>query len=369
VLTGDYQEPGVADIADYPVRRILGRQLGSEKLNKLAECRKFLRVVGEVQPQLIYFWSQSEICLALAPLARLRGIPAAFFLSDTSFVSWRVGAWLFNWARRNKFIRAVFGRSLLVTGYPIVKGHPCHFASQFLWDVARRHNISVSETASEVIHWGISPALLPADIRERRPARRLLYAGQLIPEKGVHTAIAALGYFAGEAEFATITLTIAGGGRNLEYEKALRALPAQLGIGERVQFLGKIPRETLSSIYREHDILVFPSEWEEPFAITPLEAMAAGLVVVGTLTGGSGELFRDRETAMTFATGDAKDCARAIRELVLNRDLWESISHTGKQEVLEHHTLEVMVDRIEASLGQICGVRPVSHAGEPAVYG
>ena len=58
-------------------------------------------------------------------------------------------------------------------------------------------------------------------------------------------------------------------------ERQLRALPAQLGVAERVHFLGKVPRTDLPGVYARHDVLIFPSEWDEPFAITPLEAMSA----------------------------------------------------------------------------------------------
>jgi glycosyltransferase involved in cell wall biosynthesis len=75
--------------------------------------------------------------------------------------------------------------------------------------------------------------------------------------------------------------------------------------------------------------------------------------VVGTTTGGSGELFRNRETAMTFAAGDATDCARAIRELFADRELFEKISRNARQEVREKHTLDAMVDKIENSLRQL----------------
>ena len=80
---------------------------------------------------------------------------------------------------------------------------------------------------------------------------------------------------------------------------------------------------------------------------------ASGLAVVGTMTGGSGELFRNRETVLTFRAGDAADCARALRELCANRELFEKISTDGQREVREKLTLDVMVDKIEASLQKL----------------
>ena len=71
-------------------------------------------------------------------------------------------------------------------------------------------------------------------------------------------------------------------------------------------------------------------------------------------TGGSGELFRNRETAMTFRAGDAADCARAIRELCADRELLETITRNARRVVQEQHTLEKMVDVVEAGLQQLC---------------
>jgi len=317
--------------------------------SKGAECQKLIKAYREFAADLVYFWNQGGLCQWLPVVASWLRWPMAFFLSDTNFVSWRVGAWLAGPARRSTLLDAVMGKSFLVVGWPVMRNRPCHFASQFLRDVARQEAIPVAERGSAVIHWGIDPARFRPPAEGRWPLRRILYAGQMIPQKGVHTAIAAFGLLARESAFADFTLTLAGGG-HAEYEKQLREMAAQLKISDRVHFLGRVPRLELPGIYVEHDVLLFPSEWEEPFAITPLEAMAAGLVVVGTTTGGSGELFRNRETAMTFAAGDAADGARAIRELCADPTLVETIRRRALHEVTARYTLASMVDRIEGGL-------------------
>ncbi|MEY4916955.1 MAG: hypothetical protein RL616_868, partial [Verrucomicrobiota bacterium] len=253
-------------------------------------------------------------------------------------------------SRKNSLVRLLFGKSFLVRGWPVVENRTCHFCSDFIRQTAVKNGVAFAPHNSVVAHWGIEPAEFTASPRPRWPVKKLLYAGQMIPEKGIHTAIAALGLLAKENNFSDLTLSLVGGGMRPDYEKELRAQPAQLGIADRVNFLGKIPRAELPRVYAEHDVLIFPSEWDEPFAITPLEAIASGLNVVGTTTGGSGELFRNRETAMTFAAGDAADCARAIRELCAGQELFEKISFNARLEVRSQHTLEAMVDKIEASL-------------------
>jgi glycosyltransferase involved in cell wall biosynthesis len=317
---------------------------------KRVECDKLLKMAHAFAPDVIYFWNQDGLCRWLPLAVQWGGYRQAFFLSDTSFTAWRVGAWLAAAARKFPFIHGIFQRSFLVRGKSVIRNRACHFASDFLRRLAAEQGIEVSERDSLVAHWGIEPARFTVPRPKRWPLRKLLYVGQIIPQKGVHTAITAFALLSKEKEASEFTLTVAGGGQNPEYERMVREMPVRLGIAERVEFLGRVPRADLPRIYAEHDVLVFPSEWEEPFAITPLEAMAAGLVVVGTTTGGSGELFRNRETAMTFAAGDHADCARAIRETCGNPELYETMSDRCRKEVLSTYTLEQMVDRVERGL-------------------
>ena len=353
VLTGDFHhDPTPNSPAETGIERSLQYNRGpaSPPHNKRAECRKLIGAIKQFSPDAVYFWNQAGVSFWLPLAAWWHGCRLSFFLSDTNFVSWRIGAWLAGTARKHPLIRALLGKTFLVRGWPVIQNRPCHFASEFLRQVAVRDGIAVAPRDSIVAHWGIEFAQFPTAPRTRWPLRRLLYVGQMIEQKGIHTAIAALALLAKEKEFSDLTLTLAGGGMQPDYEKKLRGLPVELGIAGRVHFLGKVPRTDLPRIYAEHDVLLFPSEWDEPFAITPLEAIHCGLAVVGTTTGGSGELFRNRETAMTFAAGDAADCARAIRELCADRELFEKISWNARSEVRARHTLDAMVDAIEASL-------------------
>jgi glycosyltransferase involved in cell wall biosynthesis len=324
--------------------------LGAPPHDKRVECSWLAQALKKFQPDVVYFWNQTQLSYWLPFTAHWLGYRCAFFLSDANFTSWRIGAWLAKAAPKNFVVRALFGTTFLVRGWPIMENRTCHFASEFLKQVAAKHGITPAPRNSVVAHWGVDQSPFAGATRARWPVRRLLFAGQLIEQKGVHTAITALGLLAKEKQFSELTFSIVGSGYFPDYENQLRAQIAQLGLERRVNFLGKVPRPELPRLFAEHDALIFPSEWEEPFAITPLEAIASGLVVIGTTTGGSGELFRNRETAMTFAAGDAADCARAIRELSADRELFEKISNNAQRVVRENHTLKAMVDKIERSL-------------------
>ena len=356
VLAGSQGGSGAAGNSE-GVERTLRIEWGRHTASKREECRKLGDAVTKHQPDVIYFWNQAGLSYWLALYARwsLRR-KTAFFLSDTNFVTWRVAAFLARRASgKGKFARmlnVVFARTILLGGYPIIGGQTCHFASRFLKEWAEKQGIRVAAN-SIIAHWGIEQRLFAAEPRERWPVGRLLYAGQIIPEKGVHTAISALGLLAQEPGMELLSLDIAGGCQYPDYEKKLRDLARTAGVAERVRFLGRVQREQIAAVYREHDVLVFPSEWLEPFAITPLEAITAGMAVAATNTGGSGELLRDGETAAVFEAGNAQACADAIRRLATNRELFEKVRANAAREVAAYHTLDGMVDLIEGSLVEL----------------
>jgi glycogen(starch) synthase len=106
----------------------------------------------------------------------------------------------------------------------------------------------------------------------------------------------------------------------------------------------------MPAVYRAHDALLFTSECAEPFAVTPLEAMASGLPVIATTTGGSRELFRHRVNALTYTAGDARELADRIRELAADDALRARIAAAGRAEVRATYAEDAIVDRIEAYL-------------------
>ena len=78
--------------------------------------------------------------------------------------------------------------------------------------------------------------------------------------------------------------------------------------------------------------------------------MAAGLVVIGTTTGGTGEILVEGETGLTFPAGDAEQLAAQIRRLVDDPVLCRRLGDSGCRTVREYYTLGRMVDELEAEL-------------------
>ena len=119
-----------------------------------------------------------------------------------------------------------------------------------------------------------------------------------------------------------------------------------------------IPREQLEDVYHSHDIFLFPSIWEEPFSIVLLEAMAHGLAVIATQTGGSAEILRDRENCVIFPPGNAEELANRIELLIHHPELTEQIKVKAIETIHAHYALDKIVDEIEKFLTQIIQEHP-----------
>ena len=109
----------------------------------------------------------------------------------------------------------------------------------------------------------------------------LLFVGRLIERKGVHLLIEAVaGLAAGQP---TPTLTIVGDGPE---RQRLEAMTRRLGLSDRIAFRGQLGREALAAAYRDAAILVLPAVTDAMPNVV-LEAMASGLAIVTTRTGGA----------------------------------------------------------------------------------
>lgn len=206
-----------------------------------------------------------------------------------------------------------------------------------------------------VVYNGVETDLFtPAGLDKNKPSPglSLLYAGSLVPHKGVHTAVEAMALLAQRPEIDALRLSIAGSGHPA-YEAYLKKLVAQKGLGDRVQFLARVSRAEMPSLLRKFDVLVFPSTWDEPLSRMMQEAMSAGLVVVGTPTGGTPEILLEGETGLIFEPGNAGCLAARLEQLAGDSSLRSLLARNARQVVLERFDLGRMIDEIEAYLEQV----------------
>ena len=148
---------------------------------------------------------------------------------------------------------------------------------------------------------------------ERRAALdvNVVCAARLIERKGQHHLLEALARLHGSCR-RPVRVTLVGTG---DAEPKLRDLAARLQIAEAVTFQGYVPREAMAQVYQGADIFVLPSQ-QEGMSIALLEAMASGLPVVVTQTGGTDELVTKGLNGDIVPWADVPALTQALKTLV-----------------------------------------------------
>jgi glycosyltransferase involved in cell wall biosynthesis len=111
--------------------------------------------------------------------------------------------------------------------------------------------------------------------------RDVVFLGRLQPYKGPDILIDALAQLAASGQ--RLSATVIGGGPE---DAALKAQAQRLGVADQMEFTGPLRGETLARKLNAHRVMAIPSRGEEAFAITALEGLACGCVIVGALSGG-----------------------------------------------------------------------------------
>ena len=140
-----------------------------------------------------------------------------------------------------------------------------------------------------------------------------------------------------------IKLQILGDGPD---EKKLKDLAKELKVDDIVQFLGHIEPEYVYEYLTVADIFVRPSR-SEGLGSSFLEAMGAGLPIIGTKMGGIPDFLKDGETGLFCKVDDPKDLAEKIKKLMMDEDLARRIAENGRRLVLEKYDWNDIAQRME----------------------
>ncbi|MCX7840453.1 MAG: glycosyltransferase [Anaerolineae bacterium] len=181
---------------------------------------------------------------------------------------------------------------------------------------------------------GVDPELFQPRARDT-DARAFVvgYIGRLVAEKGVWTLLAAI------ADLPTAQLALVGDGAlrgEIEHWVATRQLET------RVRVVPAMPHEEIARVLNTLDVLVLPSQttatWKEQFGHVLIEAMAAGVPVIGSDSGAIPEVIG--EVGIIFPEGDARALRDAIHTLQNDVARRAQLAQHGRARVLAHYTHE-----------------------------
>jgi glycosyltransferase involved in cell wall biosynthesis len=200
----------------------------------------------------------------------------------------------------------------------------------------------------EVIHLGVPTRDFEFTRREpRQPGQPLglLFAGSLWEGKGPQTAVRALGRLVRSGVPAH--LDVCGGGAS-DFVDYLEGVIDEEGVSEHVTLHGRVERAVVRRFCQTVDVLVFPSEWDEPFAAVPIEAMSSGMAVVATTAGGTPEAIVDGETGLLVPPADPDALCAALRRLALDDALRLRLGEQAARVARERFDIDRYVDRLES---------------------
>ena len=300
--------------------------------------------------------------LALVPGYLGAGVAAAWRLGrrrayDVVHVHWAVPHGLAGWAAA----RAA-GGALVTTFYGAeIRWAERRFppARAFLrWYCRRSRLVAISESTRAmiapyaegrpvtVIPYGVPlPEGEPGPRVDAPGPPRILFVGRLVARKGVDRLLDAL---------ATISdrewkLEIVGFGPERD---PLERRAAELGLSDRVEFLGRVSSEELVAAYRRATCFVLPATLDERadtegLGVVLLEAMSYGVPVVATRRGGIVDIVEDGRTGL-LVEDEPRALARAVARILDDPKAGCALGVAGRSSVRERFGWDSIVDRLDA---------------------
>jgi glycosyltransferase involved in cell wall biosynthesis len=307
------------------------------------------RLIAFLCPALIVLWNLGMASAAPLLAARLSRRPFLVHVADKWLLHCLydpTGPWppatragvLHHWARRRIMqqpLRALCG------SFPVIA----------ISDFVRRYYLRAGLSAQDIqtVHLGVATEEFRPGQRGRGEwsSARALCVGSLWEGKGVHIALQALGQLVRAGRGYGMHLDVYGEAAQ-PYESLLLALVQSERTTDHVTFHGRVDRAGVIRAMQDHDLLIFPSLWDEPFAAVPIEAMSCGLPVIATRCGGTPEAITDGVDGLLVAPGDVAGLAAAWARLADDPHERHRLGQQARATAVERFDFTDYIDRLEA---------------------
>ena len=181
-----------------------------------------------------------------------------------------------------------------------------------------------------------------------KPTRDYLFwAGRVIDKKGPEEVIKV-------GHHLKMNVVLAGEVTEVDYfEKKIR--PHIDGV--HVQLAQHENREHIIALYQNAKVAVVPTKWNEPFGLVPVEAMACGTPVVSYDRGGVAETIAEGTGFLVKEEEGVEGLVRRVKQILdLSPDQYGTMCEKARQHVLDHFSVDTMVDGYENVYAKILGV-------------
>jgi glycosyltransferase involved in cell wall biosynthesis len=158
---------------------------------------------------------------------------------------------------------------------------------------------------------------------------RILFVGNIIERKGLHTVLEAVQELSGKFHVDVVGSLDS----DPRYAQQMQSFAHANGITPQVTFHGSLDKEPLIETFKHAHTLVVPSSYEG-FGIVYLEGMGFGLPAIGTTTGAAGEVIEHDKTGFLIQPGDSRSLAERLRFLMEDRAALTRLSLNARRRYL-----------------------------------
>lgn len=178
---------------------------------------------------------------------------------------------------------------------------------------------------------------------------RLIFIGNLIPRKGLHTLLDAIQSTPEDS----LTLTVVGGAlSDAGYARHILKQANNGRLQNRVRLLGSLTQAELIKQLKHHHLLVVPSSYEG-FGIAYLEGMGIGLPAIGTTSGGASEIISHGMDGFLVAPNDPNSLRQHLLELHADRNRLAEMGRAARRRFLSHPAWETTAESIHGFFNEL----------------
>lgn len=288
------------------------------------------------QPDLVYLWSQRLISLAPAQAVQDWGGPKVFEMGDFWPDAYLKTGWRHQLRQRVKACLPGMQSAQLDFG-PMIA-------------VARWMQPELAQKYAPTRIYHVPNAVGPLRqavqrARNFQGPQRALFAGRLVPEKGLHMALEALAQL--KKKGIILPLSIAGTG-DARYINDCRHQASEAGLDDQLSWLGW--QQDMEALYHSHDLLLMPTLMREPFGLVILQAMQTGMLVWASDAYGPAEILQHGQTGFLFERGNSSALAESLQHFLQHPAAGPAISRRARDTVSVYYSRERIKPQIEQIL-------------------
>ncbi|MBV2363202.1 glycosyltransferase [Streptomonospora nanhaiensis] len=318
------------------------------------------RLISRLRPHVLHAQSHFTTCRAAIGRARRAGVPVVLtnhFMPDNLFAHAHVPG------RLQELVGDLAWRDMIAVARTAdYVTTPTRRAADLLTGKGLDRHVEAVSCGIDLERFHPRPAeRAAARARFGLPDRdTMVFVGRLDEEKRIEDLIRALPRVHGERD---LQLALAGTGQR---EERLRRLAAELGVADRVHFLGFVPDADLPLVYVAGDVFAIGSVAELQ-SIATLEAMSTGLPVVAADALALPHLVEEGRNGYLYSPGDVPALAKRLAEVLADPGTRAAMG-AASREIARRHDHARSLDRFVEIYTEV-RPRPMSRLRTPAAAG